>query len=256
MNDQKICPNCGGDVDSDAVKCPYCGYINIEGAEKKYFGDLNEIKDDLAAVEKEPVKALKRGLSKGTRVILITVGILLVLAVLIVARLTFELKDKPKVFLSAEDEAYASAYRIVAGEQLAAAYEDKDIERMAQIYDKAYSEDRVSLWGDPHYETGYASSCYMKLKQCLPNLDKEKLTKHEAEEITYYCFYFYYRAYGFDGADIFDSLRDEEILPIITDRLGFTIEDMEEFRDRVTVPEGVVRSRVYSIVKKNYKNYR
>ncbi|MCR5357998.1 MAG: hypothetical protein K6E63_11420 [Lachnospiraceae bacterium] len=255
MSELKICPNCGGEVGSDAVKCPYCGYINIEGAENKYFNDLNEIRDDLASVEKEPVKALKKGLSKGTRVILITVSILLVLSALFAARLAYELKDKPKVFLTAEDEAYASAYRAVAEKQMAAAYESKDIAQMAQIYDKAYSQDRVSLWGDPHYETGYASSCYMKLKQCLPNLDKDKLTKHEAEEITYYCFYFYYRAYGSDGAEIFDPLRDDEILPIITGRLGFSIEDMESFRDRVTVPEGVVRSKVYKIVKKNYKNY-
>lgn len=255
MNNLIICPNCGGEVDGNAEKCPYCGYINVEGAEKQYFVKLDDIKDDLASVEKEPVKALKKGLSKGTRVILITVGVLLVLSALIAARLSYELKNHPKAFLTAEDEAYASAYRIVAGEQLAAAYEDKDIARMAQIFDKAYSQDRVSLWGDPHYETGYASSCYMKLQQCLPNLDKEKLTKHEAEEITYYCFYFYYRAYGSDGAELFDSIRDDEIIPIITDRLGFTIEDMESFRDRVTVPEGVVRSDVYRTVKKYFKNY-
>ncbi len=255
MNNMIICPNCGGEISSDAVKCPYCGYINVEGAEKKYFDELDEIRDDLASEEQEPVKALKKGFSKGTRVILITLGVLLVLSALIALRLSYELKNHPKAFLSAEDEAYASAYRVVAGEQLAAAYEDKDIALMAQIFDKAYSEDRVSLWGDPHYETGYASSCYMKLKECLPNLDKEKLTKREAEPITYYCFYFYYRAYGSDGAVIFDPIRDDEIIPIINNRLGFSIEDMENFRDKVTVPEGVVRSDVYGIVKKYYKNY-
>ncbi|MBR5359410.1 MAG: hypothetical protein IK123_00850, partial [Lachnospiraceae bacterium] len=188
-------------------------------------------------------------------VIVWTVGILLLLVIVYAVLLFFESRDKPKIFLTAEDEAYASAYRVIAGEQLQAAYEDKDIEQMAKIYDTAYSEERVSLWGDPHYETAYAASCYMKLQNCLPNLDKEKLSKHEAEQITYYCFYFYYRAYGEDGAEIFDDIRDEEILPVIQDRLGFTIADMESFRDRVMDPPHVNRSKVYRIVKKNYKYY-
>ena len=250
------CPNCGAEIDSNLAKCPYCGYINIHGAEKKYLDNLEDIRENLEAVKEEPVKALKEGVSKGTKVVILTVATLLVLLVACTLRLFYESKDKPKLFLSAEDEAYASAYRIIAGEQLSAAYDDKDIEQMAAIFDKAYSEDRVSLWGDPHYETAYAASCYMKLKKCLPNLDKDKISKHEAEEITYYCFYFYYRAYGEDGKDLFDSIRDEEIMPIITDRLGFSIEDMENFRDKVTDPPHVNRTNVYRVaVKKNYKYY-
>lgn len=249
------CPNCGAEIESNVTKCPYCGYINVPGAEKKYMDDLEDIKENLALVEEEPVKALKTGFSKGTKVIVWTVGILLALVIVYAVLLFLQTRDKPKLFLSAEDEAFASAYRVIAGEQLQTAYEDKDIEKMAQIYDKAYSEDRVSLWGDPHYETAYAASCYMKLQNCLPYLDKEKITKHEAEQITYYCFYFYYRAYGEDGAGIYDDIRDEEILPIIQDRLGFTIADMESFRDRVMDPPNVDRSKVYGIVKKNYKYY-
>ncbi len=251
----RSCQNCGAEIENEALKCPYCGYTNIEAAEKKYINDLNEIKDNLAEVGKEPGKAFKKGLSRGIRVILWTVGILIVLSAIYVAILAYELKDKPKEFLSPEEEAYASAYRVVAGEQLAAAYEDKDIERMAQIFDKAYSQDRVSLWGDEHYETAYASSCYMKLKQCLPNLDKKKISKHEAEEITYYCFYFYYRAYGADGAEIFDPVRDNEIIPIILTRLGYTIEDMENLRDDVVESSRVVRPNLYGKTKKYYKNY-
>ncbi len=249
------CPNCGAEIESNVTKCPYCGYINVPGAEKKYMDDLEDIKENLALVEEEPVKALKTGFSKGTKVIVWTVGILLTLVIVYAVLLFFETRDKPKIILTAEDEAYASAYRVIAGEQLSEAYEDKDIERMAQIFDKAYSEDRVNLWGDPHYETAYAASRYMKLQKCLPNLDKEELSKREAEEITYYCFYFYYRAYGEDGAGIFDEIRDDEILPVINDRLGYSIADMESFRERVTDPPYVDRSKVYRIVKKNYKNY-
>ena len=251
-----ICPNCGAKIEEDITKCPYCGYINIEGAEKKYQQDIDEIRDSIEEVKKEPAKAFKKGLSKGVKVILVTVLVLIVLSIIFAVMAAFQAKDHPKMFLSAEDEAYASAYRVMAGEQLQAAYEDNDIEEMARIYDKAYSEDRVSLWGDPHYETGYASSCYMKLKKCLPNLDKDKRTKRESEEITYYCFYFYYRAYGEDGEDIFDPIRQDEILPIIHERLGFSDDDMENFRDKVATERGINRTDVYKATKRYYRNYK
>jgi len=167
----------------------------------------------------------------------------------------FALRDKPKMHLSPEEQAIASAYKAEAMDKLQEAYDSDDIEQMAKIFDKAYSEDRVNLWGDPHYETAYAASCYMKLKNCLQNLDSGKLHKKEAEEITYYCFYFYYKAYGDDGAPIFDSVRENEIIPIITTRLGFTTEDMEGFRGKVTESSHVVRARVHRTVKGYYKNY-
>ena len=96
----------------------------------------------------------------------------------------------------------------------------------------------------------------MKLQQCLPNLDKDEMSVKEAEEITYYCFYFYYRAYGDDGAEIFDPIREDLVLPVITERLGFTVEDMENFRDRVLNPPNVNRSKVYKVTKKYYKDYK
>lgn len=249
------CPNCGADIENDITRCPYCGYINKEGAEKKFRSDITKIKDNIEETKKEPAKALVRGFSGGTRTIIITVCVLVIIAVLIAMELAREMKDKPREFLSAKDQAIASAYKETAGAELTDAYDDKDIERMAEIFDKAYSQDRISLWGVDHYESGYASSCYRKLIQCLPDLDKDKISKHEAEQITYYCFYFYYRAYGDDGAEIFDPIREEEIIPIITDRLGFSAEDMEGFRDKVMDSENVDRTSVYKATKRYFKNY-
>lgn len=255
MEKMLICPNCGAEIDINLTKCPHCGYMNLEGAKKKYYEELEQIKDNLEKVEQEPARALKKGLSRGAKVIWITLGILAAVIILFAVDLTIQLQDHPKEFLSAEEEAYASAYKFVAGKQLEEAYQNRDVAAMAQIFDRAYSEDRVSLWGDPHYETGYAASCYEKLMECLPNLEKKKLKVKEAEEITYYCFYFYYRAYGDDGEVIFDEIRDREVMPILYDRLGYTIEDMENYRMTVTSPPYVVRRKIYKIVKENYKRY-
>lgn len=251
-----ICPNCGAKIEEDVEKCPFCGYINIEGAKKKHQENIEEIKEDIEEVRKEPEKAFKRGMSKGVKIILWTVGILLVLVGIYAVILMFALRNEPKMHLSPEEQAFASAYKLVAKDQLEEAYNNGDIAEMARIFDKARSEDRVDLWGDPHYETAYAATRYMKLKETLPSLDGKKLKKKEAEEITYDCFYFYYKAYGEDGEPLFASIRENEIIPIIHDRLGFTDEDMEKFRTMVTVPTGVVRSNVYSKTKSYYKNYR
>lgn len=250
------CPNCGAQIDNDTVKCPHCGFINIEGSEKKYFNELNEIKDKLEEVEKEPVKALKKGLSKGAKVVITTVIVIVTIVVLYAILVSFSIRNHPRMFLNAQQQAMAAAYKVAAGEQLQEAYDNKDIEQLAYIYDKAYSEDRVSLWGDPHYETGYAASNYVKLWQSLPSLESKHLSVRQAEEITYDCFYFYYRAYGEDGAVIFDDIRDDEIMPILIDRLGYSIEEMEGLRDKVTESSRVVRSRIYRVTKKHMKNYK
>lgn len=252
-----VCPNCGAQIKDDAARCIYCGYINIKGAEKKHQEHIEEIKEDIEELKKEPEKALKRGMSKSVKVIFWTVGILLILAGIYAVLVLYALRNEPKMHLSPEEQAFASAYKAEVGDLLEEAYVNSDIEQMAGIYDKARNEDKVDIWGVPHYEVSYAASCYMHLQSCLSDLDKKMmLSTKEAEEITYYCFYFYYRAYGDDGATVFDSIRENEIVPIITNRLGFTIEDMESFKAKIVEGSGgVVRSRVHSTVKGFYKNY-
>ncbi len=255
MKEMIICPNCGAEIDKDVAKCPYCDFINAEGAEKQFQKKISKIREDIVETKKEPSRALVKGFTGGTKVLLISVCVLVLLGALFLLELLRETKDKPKLFLTAEEQEYADAYTRIAGEQLTESYAAGDIARMAEIYDQAYSVDRISIWGAPYYEAGYASSCYMKLQQCLPDLDKDRIAVHEAEEITYYCFYFYYRAYGDEGAELFDPIREQEILPIITGRLGFTEEDMESFREKVFDGTNVNRSRVYKATKKYFKNY-
>ena len=250
-----ICPNCGAKIENDITKCPYCGYINKEGAEKKYKEDLDEIRENIEETKKEPAKALAKGVKKGTKVILVTVLAILFLAALFVIELAREMKDRPKEFLSAEEQVYASAYKEEVSKQIGEAYDNNDIQKMAEIFDKAYSVDRVNLWGIPHYETAQASSNYYKLKELIPSLDKEKTDKKEAEQITYYCFYFYYRAYGDDGAELVDPIREEEIIPLLTDRLGYSISEMDDLKDKVMDPPYLNRSKLYKETKKNFKNY-
>ncbi len=249
------CPNCGAEIEEDVTKCPYCEYINLPGAEKEFNEKIEKIKTNIAETKKEPGKALKKGFFSGVKTIVLTILALLVLIIIIVGLLLHETKNRPPLVLNAEQEAEAVAYRALAEEQIIEAYENKDIDRLAAIFDKAFSEDRVSLWGVAHYEAAQAASNYRSLMRCMPNLEKEKMTKKEAEEITYYCFYFYYKAYGTDAAELFDPVRENEILPIIWDRLMFTEQEMESFRSEVMDAGLVNRSNVYHVAKKQFKQY-
>ena len=130
MKEMIVCPNCGAQIEKDTTKCPYCGYINKEAAEKKFREDLGEIQRNIEETKKEPKKALVKGITGGTKVILIISCILILLVALFFVLLYIDTRDKPKLFLTAKEQEYASAYVLMAGEQLDEAYEEKDIQRM------------------------------------------------------------------------------------------------------------------------------
>lgn len=251
------CVNCGAEIEDDSTKCPFCEYINHKGAQKQHIKNIEEIKYGIKEAKKEPARAFGRGIRKGTKIFLTALGITIVLAVLYFILLLVETRNSPKLFMTDEEKAYASAYMLTAEKQLAVAYENQDIEEMAHIYDKAYTEDRIDLYGIEHYDSAYTSSCYVKLKKDLAALDRGKINKRKAEELTYCCFYIYFREYGEDGAEIFDPILENEIRPIITERLGYTTEDMEHLKNKFMRSDdhNIIRSKLYRATKKYYKYY-
>ena len=38
------CTNCGAEIDENDASCPYCGYLNPYGAERKYMKELEVIR--------------------------------------------------------------------------------------------------------------------------------------------------------------------------------------------------------------------
>ena len=81
---QVECPNCGAVFDADETRCPYCAYINPEGAEAKYLKNLESRRRELDSVDdqvrSEYRKEIKQGAGKALKAVLI---IALILAVVI-----------------------------------------------------------------------------------------------------------------------------------------------------------------------------
>ena len=90
-----ICINCGAQINTSDTKCPYCGYINEEGAEKAYIDHLYDIRDNLDSVDEKAATEYGRGYGKVLKLILITLAVLLVISGIVYAiRLTEKSKRK------------------------------------------------------------------------------------------------------------------------------------------------------------------
>ena len=70
------CPNCGASYPPEETRCPYCGYINPEGAEAKYMDQLDEKRRDLDKVD-DTARAgyhqeMKKGSGTALKIVIIT----------------------------------------------------------------------------------------------------------------------------------------------------------------------------------------
>ena len=80
---QVECPNCGAVFDAEETRCPYCTYMNPEGAEAKYLKDLENKRRDLDNVDDQVRdgyrKEIKKSAGTAMKVVLITALVLAVL---------------------------------------------------------------------------------------------------------------------------------------------------------------------------------
>jgi len=77
------CPNCGADCDAALPRCPYCGTLMAEGAEREYMEKLHDLREDMAALGHVPGKAVKSQLrQQGKRLRRVALVVLLAAAAL------------------------------------------------------------------------------------------------------------------------------------------------------------------------------
>ena len=78
-----ICSNCGADISSKDIKCPYCGAMQYEAAEKKYMNDLYKINSDMDNLDKNVRRYVWHSIAKSIGYVLIGTAIALMLGILI-----------------------------------------------------------------------------------------------------------------------------------------------------------------------------
>lgn len=71
--DKVICQNCGASIYENEPACPFCGFINMEGAEDKFMRDVQKKEEELTQIPQLQKQDLKKSMSKSSKIIIITV---------------------------------------------------------------------------------------------------------------------------------------------------------------------------------------
>ena len=241
-----ICPNCGAAIYESEASCPFCGYINIPGAEEKFMRDIKKTERDMSYIPQLQKAEYKKTMSKSSKIIFITIGITaLIAAVLLGIHLLFE----NVIFAYNEDDAKAQMlwnkenYPIL-DEMYANGDYDGIIEFENELFEKNAKEKtsyHIYEWEHSDFMTGYRN--YSMVEYYFKVLDEgEELSKYGKENLVYYCMWFYYRQYGQEGTYMTFTEDEIEILDgyreitnrYLFGRMGFTQEEADELLKKAT----------------------
>lgn len=133
------------------------------------------------------------------------------------------------------------------------------------IYSSEAEKINVRNYG--HYDLAEFYRDYLKIKDYyIPMLDRGSISGIDAREMTSIVFSFYYRCYdntmgvtgnsSEDDIKILDDIRDTYILEILSDRMGYTVDDMEACRNEIMKGNFFHSDVVYKYSDKYYERYR
>lgn len=250
-----ICSNCGAAIYENEANCPFCGYINLPGAEEKFMRDIKKTEQDMSHIPDLQKAEYKKTMSKSSKIIFITVGITAVVAAAI---LGIHLLFDRVIFAYTETDAKAQMlwnnenYPIL-DEMYANGDYDGIIEFEYDLYDQN-AEDKTDYrmyeWEHYNFITGYRN--YKNIEDSIAYLDKgEELSRYGKENLVYYCMWFYYKQY--DQQNTYMTFTDEEIEMLdgyreITNgymfgRLGFTEEEVDKLLEKAVDDYGYLNAK-------------
>jgi len=137
------CKSCGAEVEADFAYCPYCGTINIVGAEKEYFRDLENVRQDLADMGDDSKEEFQNTVKSGSGFALKTFIIVgsIVLAFVLIALLANYI----------EDLRYEKAFRDAGIEE---SYYPKEYPELDKMYEDGQYSELVAYLSDNADELG------------------------------------------------------------------------------------------------------
>lgn len=146
--EQVLCPNCGAIFDAALDRCPHCLYINPEGAEEKFMGDLEQTRANLDLVDDEARHAFADEMKKGgastvKRIVIVAVVLVLLLGlVYLVEERPFQKEDDYVSELIWQEEHFPELDDLYA--------KGRYDEICELIYE--YSDEGHDVWDWEHYD--------------------------------------------------------------------------------------------------------
>lgn len=151
-----ICPSCGGSFDSQMAKCPYCGTLNLPGAEQEYMDKLGNLREDMEKLEQVPGQELKKAADETGRFIrrvFIGIGIVALVLGCIVGSLFAVHKWilEPAIYGPPVDAEEELLWQQENFEKLDQLYDAQSYEELLEAYQSAVTEGHT-LWKWEHAE--------------------------------------------------------------------------------------------------------
>lgn len=222
----KICSNCGGSFNENEAKCPYCGALNAEGAEKEYMGKLEKVRKDLDNVDEEAVVAYKKEVKTFFSVFLITVFIAGIIAACIFgkAKSTLDtMMSYDRTPIDRKIEKMASFHQVT--QQWNQIYDNGDYEEFYEVVNresKSYS-DMIFYW--KHYRFYLIYGDIFEAKTSYDEFcAKETPGEYEYTNLLQDVYFSYYQLNYSADAD----LLSKEEKAILDEKMDNIIEDVKE----------------------------
>ena len=145
---ERICPKCGAVYAVTEAKCPYCGYIHEEGAERKFFGKLEETRRTLDRGDEEARAEyhaeFRKNSGAAAKRILIGAAILAGIVGLFVY-------SEHAMFRDDRDYSKEMVWQHEHFPELDRLYEEESYEELDALL-RQYSADGHDVWDWDHYE--------------------------------------------------------------------------------------------------------
>ena len=173
MGKMMVCDSCGAEFEENLAKCPYCGSMNVKGAEREYMEKLEDVQEDMEELEDAPLDELSDTVKKQGRFLAkVFLVVLAVVGILVLAYFFIERRDRwdPKAEYAWQQEYYPRLNQL---------YDEGDYDGMVDLALEAMGEDNAAIWKWEHYDFYEAYSYARDFERAHSQLEKEKLLDSE-----------------------------------------------------------------------------
>lgn len=144
MTKRVICNSCGAEFGNNEPKCPYCGTMNYDGAEKEYLEKLEDVREDMEDLKEVSAEETKKEIKKQGKfikkiVIIVAIFGLIILGYSLFIEKLFERDEKADYIWKSENYPIMNEM-----------YENGEYEELAEFYIHA-SEDDKPVYDWEHY---------------------------------------------------------------------------------------------------------
>ncbi|MBR3035829.1 MAG: hypothetical protein IKI54_00855 [Lachnospiraceae bacterium] len=254
------CPNCGADHDIHLPKCPYCGFMNPEGAEEKYLNDLEKTRQELDQVDElaaENVKDEVKDSAKKLGKRLILAGMILILL------------GGIAYFATRMDACHRSVYELTEEEMK---WQHEAFQKLDELYESGsypevverlntYSGQNHRVWDWKHYEFIYWYSNYQQIRELLQMVEEDgKCDEPFGQILVREMFEFYdfdtEKAKGSGTLDEKEAVLivgyQKDVEEAIHERLGFSDDQLQAFLQEARDEYGYIDNKKCEQIAKEY----